>query len=118
MAAKTFRARFYCGAAFDAPGHQPVSEVLSALAAAQAAGTTLPQHAGFELREFVSLNDGAAFRGVLAVLRDDAPHIREAGGDERAIALEEDEYVIEKNHFLYFKQNELLVWQVNGAEVT
>jgi len=68
----------------------------------------------YEIRELQSLGDGASFRGVLAVVRDDAPHIRAEDGAEREIPLTEQEGILEKNYFLFFRKHRLLVWQVNG----
>jgi len=68
----------------------------------------------YEIRELQPLGGGASFRGVLAVVRDDAPHIRAADGAEREIHLEDQEGVLEKNYFLFFRKHRLLVWQVNG----
>lgn len=115
---KSFGVRFYCGAFIDAAENRTVSEILKGLYDAHATGVAYPHvHDGgviYELRDFDCLNNGTSFKGVLAVLRDDAPNIREAAGTERAIALAQDEHLIEKNHFLYFSDRQLLIWQVNG----
>jgi hypothetical protein len=115
---KSFGVRFYTASILDPNVPHPVSDVLAAIEAAVSSGNPMPHlpdgTVAYELRDFVSFNNGAAFRGVLAVLRDDAPNIREANGAERPIVLAPDERIIEKNHFLYFKDQELLVWQVNG----
>lgn len=98
--------------------NQRISSVLDQLAKDSVSGKLPPQwndgNTTLELREFSSLNAGTVFRGVLATLRNDAPHIRESTGSERPIALQANEHLIEKNHFLYFTAQELLVWQVNG----
>lgn len=115
---KSYSVRFYAGQAGADGNAKKVSEIFGDLIQKQAQGEQLPQmiEGGkiYELRDFLGFNNGASFRGVLAVLRDDAPHIRAADGAERAIELEQDEHIIEKNHFLFFRANELLIWQVNG----
>lgn len=116
---KHYGVRFYRGRVGADGNSGTVSEILLSLyQAAQINGNSIPQwDAGsckYELRDLVPFNDGASFKGVLAVLRDDAPHIRGADGVERDIPLDVNEHVIEKNHFLFFRENELLVWQVNG----
>lgn len=115
---KSFGVRFYCGSFIDVALGRKVSTILNDLHTDYLAGTPYPHFpdggVSYELRDFESVNNGAVFKGVLAVLRDDAPNIREATGAERAIALAQDEHVIEKNHFLYFSDRELLIWQVNG----
>lgn len=115
---KSFGVRFYVGVVNGAPDNVNVSSLLANEDASQKAGQAPVQFIDFglkfELRELVGLNNGEVYRGVLAVLRDDAPNIRGADGRERPIKLDVDEHLIEKNHFLFFRQNQLLVWQVNG----
>lgn len=116
---KHYGVRFYRGRVGADGNAGMVSEILLRMYLAwRINGDPIPQwDAGsckYELRDLVSFNDGASFKGVLAVLRDDAPHIRGADGIERDIPLDVNEHVIEKNHFLFFRDNELLVWQVNG----
>lgn len=115
---KSYGVRFYKGRVGADGNAGLVSQILLAQSQAAVDGAPMPQHhdgsCKYEIRDFVSLNGGASFKGVLAVLRDDAPHIRGADGAERSIPLDENEHVIEKNHFLFFRANELLVWQVNG----
>lgn len=68
---------------------------------------------GFEIRDYVRHNRGAVCQGVFATIRDDAPHIREAQGSERAILLGNDEGILEKNHFIYYANQSVLVYQIN-----
>lgn len=69
----------------------------------------------YEIRDLVSHNNGASFHGVFAKFRkDDLPHAGAPGGEEREIDLDDDEGLLEKNHFLYFRAHELLVYQRNG----
>jgi hypothetical protein len=114
---KNYVVRFY-GGAFSEDNAARVSTILQSAYDSFQQGNPYPHlqdgSVAYELRDLHSLNGGTAFKGVLAVLRDDAPHIRAADGLERPIALGENEHVIEKNHFLFFKENELLVWQANG----
>lgn len=115
---KSYSVRFYVGNVPEGPQRKPISQVLSEIVdSIQENGSACQVADGsvkYELRDMVSLNDGASFKGVLAVLRDDAPHIRGANGIERDIVLAQDEHIIEKNHFLFYRENEMIVWQVNG----
>lgn len=116
---KTYAVRFYCGTAKNSDGEtKAVSEILSRLAvAAENGDQNFQSHAGderFELRDLYKSAAGGYISGVLAVLRPDAPHIREASGSEKPIPLKEGDSVIEKNHFIYYREHELLAWQVNG----
>lgn len=68
----------------------------------------------YEIRELRSHNHNASYSGVLAKFRtEDFPHVGEPGGPEHQLNVGENEGLIEKNYFLYFRQNELLVWQRN-----
>lgn len=70
----------------------------------------------YELRDLRAFGNGTSFSGVFARLRaDDIPHIGSPGGPEREIDLERDEGLIEKNHFLYFREHEILVYQANRS---
>ncbi len=75
----------------------------------------------YEIRDLRQFGNGSSFAGVFAKLRaDDIPHIGVPGGAEREIELQRDEGLIEKNHFLYYREHELLVYQTNrnGSSVT
>lgn len=114
---KKYTVRFYAG--FSENGAPKISKLLKDIYNDFLNKKPIPhiriEEKSYELRNFVSLNDGTSFKGVLATVRDDAPHIRKSNGKEETIKLEEDEGVMEKNHFLYFKKNELLVWQQNSS---
>lgn len=75
----------------------------------------------FEVRDLTSHNEGVSFSGVLAKFRsDDLPHVGEPGGNEEELPIQDNQGLIEKNHFLYFRNRELLVWQRNrnGCGIT
>ena len=115
MGQKKFGVRFYKGTAAHATTQ--VSDILQQLYTGHVAGQPYPHVSigslAYELRNFTSHNSGVVFTGVLAVLRDDAPNIRDDQGVERPIDLQPGERLIEKNHFMFFKERQLLVWQVN-----
>lgn len=115
---KSFGVRFYTANFSESEVDVTVDGLLQRIYDVNQKGEMSPQledeGCRYEIRELQPLGDGATFRGVLAVVRDDAPHIRAADGGERQIELAEQEGVLEKNYFLYFRQNNLLVWQVNG----
>jgi hypothetical protein len=91
-----------------------VSDLLRQIAQGQAATVFRRNELTYEVRELTSHHNGASFSGVLAKFRtDDFPHVGEPGGPEHPLDIEENEGLIEKNHFLYFRQRELLVWQRN-----
>lgn len=114
---KSYGVRFYCGHPVG-KDMAPVSKILEKLEGIRKDGFSFPHlkdgSIAYELRDFHEFHNGAVYQGVLAVLRDDAPNIRTAEGAEKPIELAADEHIIEKNHFLYYRENELLVWQVNG----
>lgn len=118
METKRFGVRFYNGMRSANERQQKVSDLLNELATKTEQGEMSPRHhdAGqdYELRDLVSINDGAVIMGVFAVLRDDAPHIRQPDGSEEPIELDENAGIIEKNYFIYYRANEVLVYQING----
>jgi len=66
--------------------------------------------------EFRNVNVvGNVVKGTLALLRDDAPNVRQLDGNETTIPLQQGETLLEKNYFLYFKDTRLLVWHFNLA---
>lgn len=68
----------------------------------------------YEIREFQTFGNGASYRGALAALRhDDLPHAARPQGAERELQLAEDEGLLEKTYFLYYRNQELLVIQRN-----
>jgi hypothetical protein len=118
MSQKTYVIRFYSGMVSSPDSTVSVSTTLKDLCERKSRGEIISGYKAdgleYELRELEAFNCGESFKGVLAVLRDEAPHIRDGFGNERPIELEHDERLIEKNYFLHFKDRELLVWQVNG----
>lgn len=119
METKNYGVRFYQGVSKNSAGDaKPVWLMLHEIADMVQAGGMAPQQIvgdeRHELRDLYSSNGGAVVRGVLAVLRNDAPHIRDAGGAERPIELLEGDSILEKNHFMFYRENQVLVWQVNG----
>lgn len=105
MGQKTFGVRFYKGTVLGP--HSSVSEILQELFNGQQQGQPLPHvldgSVSYELRSFNAHNGGTVFTGVLAVLRDDAPNIRDHLGAERPLDLQPGERLIEKNHFILFQ---------------
>lgn len=68
----------------------------------------------YELREYNANDTATIFWGVFAKYRaDDLPHAGSPGGDERELDLAEEEGLIEKNYFRYYRKNELLLFQRN-----
>lgn len=116
MSQKQFGVRFYRGNVLDSSVR--VSDILQQLYSAHQSSQQYPHVAGstvaYELRDFTSLNSGSVFTGVLAVLRDDAPNIRDGHGVERPITMQPGDRLIEKNHFVFYKERQLLAWQVNA----
>jgi len=117
---KTYTVRFYAARTEQPDGEKPyrIHELFRELsrAASQAGGLCPPTSDGaltYEIRDLRALNSAGVVMGVFAVLRDDAPHIRGGDRTERPILLGEDEGLIEKNHFLFYAQTGLLVYQVN-----
>ena len=67
----------------------------------------------FQMRDMLRV--GTVWKGTFGKLRDDAPHVVQAGQKEREIDLEEDEFLLEKCHFLYKELDNTIAWQVNRS---
>lgn len=111
---KQFRIDFYQGQ-LGADGEADLSTVLAEMAGMERCPAYEYGKIIFELRNLHSNNNGATIRGVFAKIRcDNLPHTGAPGGVENELDLAEEEGLIEKNHFVYYRQNELLVYQKNG----
>ena len=55
---------------------------------------------------------GTVWTGVFAKLRHDAPHIINVSNEEREIAMDDGDRIVDKLHFLYRERPDVLVWQV------
>lgn len=118
MALKDFKVRFYKVSTQTVDNVQPLTanHLFARLHQGAQHGlcpTINVDSLGYEIRELIAHNRGAVYQGVFATIRDDAPHIREAQGGERIIPLRDDEGILEKNHFLYYANQSVLVYQVN-----
>lgn len=80
-------------------------------------GAHLPAHdAGGERYQVRDLRKvGRVWQGTFGKLRDDAPHLVTATNEERELALDDGDRLLEKCHFLYREVGNLLVWQFNRA---
>lgn len=115
MASRKFKVGFFVGSVGAGGRDGRVSQVLLDLSQLPQCPVITSGDVLYQIRELVPFNNGASFRGVFAKIRtSDIPHIGSTDGEEREIDLEDDEGVLEKNHFLYYRQQELLVYQSNG----
>jgi len=115
MATRKFKVGFFVGYVGAGGRDGRVSQILLDLSQQQQCPVIASGDVLYQIRELVPFNNGASFRGVFAKIRTtDIPHIGSTDGEEREIDLEDDEGVLEKNHFLYYRQHELLVYQSNG----
>ncbi len=112
---KEFTIEFYTGQIGAAGDRGKVSDLLQTLSKKRQRPVIEFKGMNHEIRDLRSHNKGASFTGVFAKYRaDDLPHAGAPGKKERELDLDEDEGLIEKNYFHYFKRNELLVYQRNG----
>lgn len=70
---------------------------------------------GVQIRDLQRI--GTVWHGVLARLRDDAPHVVNDRNREREIPLDEGERIVDKLHFLYRERGNVFVWQINRNAV-
>lgn len=115
MAKKNHKIEFYTGQVGSDGKAGKVSELLHELFNSQSPQILNINGTDYEIRDLKEFNGGASYRGCFAKYRvDDLPHAGEPGGVERELALSDEEGLIEKNYFLYFRHSELLVFQRNG----
>jgi hypothetical protein len=56
------------------------------------------------------------YKGIIKKFtKDPLPHAGKPKAQERELEIQDDESTIERNHFLYYKKNHLLVWQENRS---
>jgi hypothetical protein len=68
----------------------------------------------YQVRDFTKIGTSQVWKGVFGKLRDDAPHVVNAAGQESSLSLLATDRLLEKCHFLYFASHDILVWQVNN----
>lgn len=120
MPKKTFDVGFFTGPKKIGKSEEGLGDVLrrwSKLGYGDDGWPPVQEVGGFT-RELKMLNEhsNGSIYGVFAKYRvDDIPHIGQIRGRrEDAIPLKEDEGLIEKNHFIYVPEHQLLVFQTNG----
>jgi|GEM_PF-2298676 len=112
---KGFTVHFYTARLIEADEPVLMADWLSRLVAAGGAPVIRLQATDYEIRDLNESSTKAVYQGVFAKIRtDDAPHIRAGDGGERDIEMGRDEGLIEKNHFLFYRRYNLLVFQANG----
>lgn len=67
----------------------------------------------FQLRDLTHDLSKGGWKGVFGRLRSDAPNVITADDMENALPLSETDLLIEKSHFLYKPNEDLLIWQFN-----
>lgn len=121
MSTKTYKVRFFAPTILTPTGARFETSFFDLVMAEhdrQSAGeprriTSIGGGEFIELRDLYVGHNRTWLKGVVAFLRNDAPHKRTAVGDEVEFDLQEGDSVLEKNHFILYKSNGLLVWQVN-----
>lgn len=116
MATKSYKVGFYVGSVgADGLGGKVSTKLQEFFLSTDKAPVINEADLEYQIRDLVSLNKGSVFKGVFAKIRtSDIPHIGSSTGGEREIDLADGEGVIDKNHFLYYSSQELLVYQSNG----
>ncbi len=113
MPEKTYKINFYTGYIGREDNDDKVSDIFRELTKKDPCPPCTIDDYTYEIRELRAFGNGS-FNGILAKFRsDDIPHIGAPGGEERDIEMEEGEALIEKNHFIFYQDYELLVFQSN-----
>lgn len=112
---KAFTIGFYIGTVGVDGDTAKISDLLSQMTSTGTGPAIALGTHHYNVRNLSTYNNGTSYSGVFAKLRsDDVPHIGKSLGDEREIDLGDDEGLIEKNHFIYYRKNELMIYQSNG----
>lgn len=75
-----------------------------------------PQDLGGECYQVRDLQKvGKVWKGTFGKLREDAPHLVTSENEERELTLGDGDRLLEKCHFLYRENDNLIVWQLNRA---
>jgi len=70
----------------------------------------------FQIRSITSINSGSAYKAVFGRCRfGETPVQGDANGNEEDVELKPGHGLVEKNHFLFFPNNNLLVYQRNST---
>lgn len=111
MAIKTFSIGFYQGVFGDKNVKENVSDILKELLKED---TPVFNIRGYDFKLKELKQNKKTIQGILCKFRhDDIPIIGNKNNLERPIDLSDDEGLIEKNHFVYYTDQELLVYQHN-----
>ncbi|MEO5335006.1 MAG: hypothetical protein H7839_23580 [Magnetococcus sp. YQC-5] len=113
--AKEFRIDFFKGVVGRGRELQTVENLLATMSQS----ATCPAHKidafSYGIRDLQCFANGRSFKGIFCKYRhDEIPHIGAHGKPEHDILLDEDEGLIEKNHFLFIGKSKTLVYQANG----
>ena len=114
MASKTYSVGFYTGMHGDQNYPEDISTCLRCWSSEhQPPAVTIGSYK-YKIKNLVG-SQGNLIQGVFAKFRhDDLPNIGGSDDTERPIELDDEEGLIEKNHFLYDCSREVLVFQQNG----
>jgi hypothetical protein len=67
----------------------------------------------FQVRDFQRVGNSQVWKGVFGRLRDDAPNKIDANDNELSLGLNPADRLLEKCHFIYKGDGDILLWQVN-----
>lgn len=68
----------------------------------------------YQVRDFVKIPNSQVWTGVFGRRRDDAPHKIDNADQESSLNLQPTDRLLEKCHFIYRADKDILIWQVNS----
>lgn len=115
MVTKTYQVGFYQGVYGDKDTKEKISTYLTLWAKDDSAPVINIGDYTYRIKQMTD-HSGKMLRGIFAKFRhDDLPKIGSSGDNsEKDIALSDEEGLIEKNHFVFDKSKQLVVYQQNG----
>lgn len=113
MAKKTYQVRF--ARPVVGSNGAPLASLLTRLHAQHGEHLPARDFGGdrYQVRDLVKV--GTVWKGTFGKLRDDAPHLVNGADEEKELDLEDGDRLLEKCHYLYREQGNLLVWQLNRS---
>jgi len=110
---RTYQVRF--GRPAIGKNGEPLTSALTALHTQHGAHLPARDLSGdrYQVRDLAKV--GRVWKGIFGKLRNDAPHLVNSEDEEKELALEVGDRLLEKCHFLYREISNLLVWQLNRS---
>lgn len=111
---REFTVRFYTADVGEGGLGIDLADALEALVVSDSIHRWVVGDDTYLMKDLTSTGRGRMFSGVFGKLRmGNLPHVGDPEGHEHELDLAEREGLLEKNHFLFYRDHNLLVYQIN-----